>query len=313
MCGADFPVCQDVRLEETESLDRKIFWVLAGISVLVAAAMFCIGFEPDRVNIMFGLWEFETELFDPTSETGRENITSIAVGSMDLIVGWIGVMLAIIATAGFFPEFMRRGAIDVLLSKPMTRAKVFLGKYIGSMVFVLLQAGLFGLLTFVVTGVRWGTWLPAYLLMIPLLVILFSYLYCVSVWVAVTMRSPIAAIFLSMAAWVVFTGVQHMDDTLEVYPKWKENRTLFYTVRTARWIVPKTHDITYLAERWTGAGSGTNLVPEIEDEDVEMMERVKTVEQKRREVNAIHTIGSSLAFEAFVVLWAMWIFARKDY
>ena len=130
-----------------ESLDRKIFWVLAGISLLVAAAMFCVGFEPTKVDIMFGLWEFETEILDPTAEVGRGNIASIAVTCMDIVVGWIGVMLAIIATAGFFPAFMQRGAVDVLLSKPMSRAKVFLGKYLGSMVFVLLQATLFGLST----------------------------------------------------------------------------------------------------------------------------------------------------------------------
>lgn len=298
-----------------ESLDRKIFWVLAGISLLTAAAMFCVGFHPTKVDIMFGLWEFETEIFDPTSEAGRGNIASIAVTCMDIVVGWIGVMLAVIATAGFFPAFMQRGAIDVLLSKPMTRAKVFLGKYLGSMVFVLLQATLFGLSTFVVMGVRWGTWLPGYLLMIPLLVILFSYLYCISVWVAVTMRSTIAAIFLSVGAWVVFSGIQSMDDVLELYPEWQEERTLFYTVRTLRWVVPKTHDIAYLAERWSDAASGTNLVPDTEDRDVQMLDldRVRVVEQKRRNVNAVHTIGSSLAFEGVIVLWAMWVFARKDY
>ncbi len=296
-----------------ESLDRKIFWVLVCISLLVAATMFCVGFEPTRVNIMFGLWEFDTELFNPTSETGRENIASIAVTCMDIVVGWIGVMLAIIATASFFPAFMQRGAIDVLLSKPMTRAKVFLGKYVGSMVFVLLQATLFGVLTFVVMGVRWGTWLPGYLLIIPLLVILFSYLYCVSVWAAVVMRSTIAAIFLSIGAWVVFAGVQSMDDALELYPQWQEERTLFYSVRTLRWVVPKTQDITYLAERWSGAGSGTNLVPDTNYQDTRMLDRARALEQKRRNVNAVHTIGSSLAFEGIIVLWAMWIFARKDY
>ena len=296
-----------------ESLDRKIFWVLVVISVLVAAAMSCVGFQPTHVDIMFGMWEFETDLFDPTTEAGRGNIASIAVVCTDIVVGWIGLMLMIVATAGFFTAFVERGAIDVLLSKPMTRARLFIGKYLGSMVFVLLQASLFGAMTFMVMGIRWGTWLPGYLLMIPLLVILFSYLYCVSVWVAVTMRSTIAAIVLSMGAWVAFTGVQQLDDVLELYPQWREQRTVFYTVRTLRWVVPKTQDIAYLAERWSGAGSGTDLIPDTSDQDVSMLERVRSLEAKRRSVNPVHTIGSSLAFEAVVVLLAMWTFSRKDY
>lgn len=296
-----------------ESLDRKIFWVLAGISVLVAGAMFCIEFEPTMVRIMFGFWEFETVMFDPMTDVGRGNIASIAVSCMDTVVGWVGVMLAIIATAGFFPAFMKRGASDVLLSKPMTRSKVFLGKYVGSMVFVLLQATFFGVSTFLVMGVRWKTWLPGYLLMIPLLVLLFSYLYCVSVWVAVSMRSTAAAILLSLGAWVAFMGVQSIDDVFELYPKWQEQRALFYTVRTLRWVVPKTQDITYLAERWSEAGSGANLMPEAENRDAQFLERFRLLESKRRNVNALHTIGSSLAFEAVIVMLGMWTFARKDY
>ena len=86
------------------------------------------------------------------------------------------------------------GSIDVVLSKPMTRWQVFLGKYAGSMVFVFVQACIFVLLTFVVIGIRWGCWIPGYLLTIPLVLLLFSYLYCVSVWVAVYFRSTVAAV-----------------------------------------------------------------------------------------------------------------------
>lgn len=297
-----------------ESLDRKIFWVLAALSLLVAAAMACIAFEPTKVNIMFGFWEFETSMFDPTTPDGRGNIASVAVGGMDTIVGWLGVTLTIIATAGFFPAFMRRGAIDILLSKPMSRGRVFLGKYCGSMVFVLLQAALFGLATFLVMGLRWKTWLPGYLLMIPLIVILFSYIYCVSVWVAVSTRSTIAAILISLGAWIAVTSVQHADDVFEIYPDWKQQRTVFYTVRTLRWVLPKTQDVTYLAERWAGAGSGVNLVPgDVPVTEMNLVERAQALERKRRNVNAIHTIGSSLAFEAVIVMLAMWSFARRDY
>ena len=37
-----------------ESRDRKIFWVMLGLSLLIAAAMSCISFEQGRVNFLFG-------------------------------------------------------------------------------------------------------------------------------------------------------------------------------------------------------------------------------------------------------------------
>jgi ABC-type transport system involved in multi-copper enzyme maturation permease subunit len=297
-----------------ESVDRKIFWVLVGLTALVSAAMACIGFEPDRVDILFGLWEIDIAVFDPTTSNGRGNIASLAVSSMDVIVGWFGLVLTIIATASFFPTFMRSGTIDVLLSKPMSRSKIFLGKYLGSMVFVLIQAAFFGVATFLVIGLRWKTWLPGYLLMIPLIVLLFSYVYCISAWVAVSTRSAIAAILLSLGAWMAVTAVQSSGDVFELNPEWKEHHTVFYSARTLRWVLPKTQDVTYLAERWAGAGSGLDLMPkETAEQGLPLMDRVQALEQKRRNVNALHTIGSSLAFEAVIVMLAMWSFARKDY
>ena len=39
-----------------ESRDRKIFRLMLAISLFSAAAMFCVGFEPGRVSVLFGLW-----------------------------------------------------------------------------------------------------------------------------------------------------------------------------------------------------------------------------------------------------------------
>lgn len=303
-----------------ESLDRKIFWVMVVISVMIAAAMSCIGFEPGKITLLFGVWEFDTDLFTTmlsgTAVIRTDRIATLAVHYiMDLTIGWGGVALAIIATAGFFPAFIERGSIDVVLSKPMTRWQVFLGKYLGSMVFVFVQACIFVLLTFVVIGIRWGCWIPGYLLTIPLMLLLFSYLYCVSVWVAVYFRSTVAAVLLTFGAWFAFSGVQTTAALFDSYPSWQDNRTAYVAFRTGKWIVPKTHDITYLAAKWSGAGTSDELIPDpdFSDEDEEAINRAAELEREYMEVNPLLTIGSSLLFEAFVIMLAMWRFSRTDY
>jgi ABC-type transport system involved in multi-copper enzyme maturation permease subunit len=299
-----------------ESRDRKIFWVMAAISVLIAAGMFCFGFEPGRVVILFGAWEFETDFFTSADGVRADLIAGMVVHViMDYVLGWVGVTLALIATAGFFPALMERGALEVVLSKPLARWHVFLGKYLGSMVFILVQATLFVLLTFLVMGFRWGAWLPGYLWTIPLAVILFSYLYCVSVLVAVCLRSTVAAVLLSLGAWVAFFGIQTTADLFELYPSWQEQRGAYQAARVARWAVPKTQDITYLAARWSGAGSSADIMPEAEAEydDQELVDRARGVELARMAVNPLLTIGSSLLFEVLIVLLAMWKFSRSDY
>lgn len=299
-----------------ESRDRKIFWVMTVISVVVAGGMFCIGFEPHKIVILFGVGEYETDYFTTAGEVRSDFIAGIMVHFIwDLLLGWVGVTLAVIATGGFFPALIERGAIDVVLSKPIARWQIFLGKYCGGMVFILVQAALFVFLTFLVIGFRWGIWLPGYLWSIPLMVLLFSYVYCVSALVAVFLRSAVAAVLLSLGAWVAFSGVQTTADYFEMYPSWQQQQSYYNAARAARWIIPKTQDVTYLAARWSGTGAATDMMPEpdLNDEDAEMLTRAGEVERMRMNVNALHTIGSSLLFEAFIVLLAMWKFSREDF
>jgi hypothetical protein len=232
---------------------------------------------------------------------------------MDVIVGWIGLTLILIATAGFFPAFVERGAVDVLLSKPISRGMLFFGKYVGSMVFVFFQASLFVLLTFLVVGIRWHVWLPGYLLSVPLTIIGFSYLYCISVWVGVATRSSITAIFVCLGAWVLFTGIRGADDSFEMYPTWKEQRAVYYTIHALRWMTPKTQDITYIAKRWSGGGPDVNLVPPTAKTDPAALAEARKMEEEAMKVNVVESIGSSLAFEAMILALAIWRFHRRDF
>ncbi len=297
-----------------ESLDRKIFWVLLLIELLVAAAMFCIGFEPGRIDVLFGLWTPQTDAFTSLSGLRTDRIAGLAVHFiMDLFLGWVGITLAIIATAGFFPTMLERGAVDVVLSKPISRPKLFLGRYMGSMVFVLLHATFFVGITFVIIGTRWRTWLPGYLLSIPLMVLLFSYIYCISAWAGVAYRSTVVAVIISLAAWACFFGIQTTGDLFETLPRWKESRAAYKAISTARWVIPKTQDITYLAARWSGASTSAGLVPEVDKDGQDMVQRADQSERERMYMNPIHTIGTSLLFEAVIVALAMWRFSRQDY
>jgi ABC-type transport system involved in multi-copper enzyme maturation permease subunit len=302
-----------------ESVDRKIFWVLIGVTLLVVLAMLSVGFDGEDVSLFFGMWSTKTEQFNPLKDVGRENLVGFVVYFLaSTVMGWIGITLMIIATAGAFPAFMERGALDVILAKPISRLRLFLYKYLSTMVFVVLQGVIFFGLTFLVMGLRWGVWVPGYLFCIVLLVLLFSYLYCVSVLVAVKTRSTVAAILLTLMAWAVFAMVHQAPLIFDEFPELKERRTLYTAVRVASWIPPKTGDFPYLAARWSQAGASIDAVPLIDtaavsDLDRDELDRARQVELQEMDKSQVRSIGSSLLFEAVVVLWAMWVFARKDY
>lgn len=315
-----------------EALDRRIFWVMLGLSAVVAAAMACVGLDENGASFLFGAWEFTWQemsrwttdphaapaVVDLPPEALRDLRHAATVGIVvtlaDLVVGWVGIILAIIATAGFFPSFLDGGAIDVVLSKPISRPVLFAAKYVGSMAFVLFQAAWFVGLTFLVTGLRWNMWLPGYLLTIPLMVLLFSYLYCITALVGVKTRSTVAAILITIGAWFVFFGIQAFADATEIFPALRDNRTISAVARGARWVVPKTSDITYLATRYSGGGSTAALVPPGEtEEERDLIDRGAKLEDEKLKMNPWGSIGSSLAFEAILIGWAVFAFSRKDF
>jgi len=303
-----------VRDSFRESLDRKIFWVMLFVSLVVAGAMFCISFEPHEISVLFGTWVIKTDVLTVGDRLRKDFIALIVVdGIMDTMLGWVGVILSLIATAGFFPSLMRRGTVDVMLSKPIARWQLFLGKYFGSMAFVAVHATIFVVLTFLVCGIRWGVWLPGYLLSIPLIVILFSYLYCISVLVAIPTRSSVAAVLVTLGAWVCFAGIQVTDDQFASSPSWQQYRSAYAVSRVARWIVPKTSDITLKAKQWARAASSSDLIVQQDFDSDGSVDRAMKIERRRMAIPAVYTIGSSLVFETVVVLIAIRLFSRRDY
>lgn len=314
-----------------DAIDRKLFWVMAGISGMMALMMACVSFDATGVHFFFGLRDFETDLFAPDNPGGRGVIALILTKYIgDYYIGWIGIILALVGTCGIYPSMMERGAIDVLLAKPISRPMLFLGKYIGAMAFVLIQAAIFVVLTFVVAGTRWNYWAPNYLWCIPLIVLLFSYVYCFTALFGVMTRSAMSSLLLSMVAWIGIFAPQFAHETLVNMPalgvdidaRWVRAAEL------AKTVVPKTRDVTWIAAKLINAdltadvpddlpSAAGNPGPSRDDEAPSLFrpDARKLAEAQRQigDVAIARSIVTSLLFEAVIVGVAMWKFCRRDY
>ena len=304
--------------------DRKLFWVMIGISTLIAVVMACIGMDASGTTILFK-WEFP-------GEVGRAMAAAILVHYIaGIYIGWIGIILALIATAGIFPAFMERGSVDVVLAKPLSRPMLFLGKYAGSMAFVLVQAVYFIGLTFLVVGLRWHYWIWSYFWLIPLLVLVFSYLYAFCALFGVMTRSGLASLLLTILAWFAIWILQTAYSTLvalnamDAGPNQKGPLVSDKWVRVAevvRVAVPNTQDIPMIAAKLMEAASSAAFMPEFDNPNMSEQEREQMRAQmdasmaatlELEDVNIVRSIGSSLLFEVAIVLLAMWKFTRRDF
>ena len=130
---------------------------------------------------------------------------------------WIAAVLALISTASIFPDLMTGGSIDLYLSKPIGRVRLFFTKYVSGLLFVTLQVSVFAVGSFLVLGWRGHSWEPSLFLAIPIVVVFFSYLYGICALLGVMMRSTIAALLLTLLAWFFIFAVDYVDKKVSEY------------------------------------------------------------------------------------------------
>ncbi|MBX3324251.1 MAG: hypothetical protein KF757_14835 [Phycisphaeraceae bacterium] len=208
----------------------KLFWLTMVLSALVVGIFGMMGLNDRGITVF--VWTIPVDMFN-TGIMTKETFYKILFQSLGISIWltWIAAILALITTAGFFPNLIAQGAIETKLSKPISRPRLFLTRYFTGLLFVALQVGVFTVASFFVLGLRASFWEPRVLLAIPIVIVFFSYLYCVSVLIGVMTRSAIAAILITIIFWFI---VYLMNTTDTVIVGFREDRASMVQAREAR-------------------------------------------------------------------------------
>jgi ABC-2 family transporter protein len=251
---------------------------------------------------------------------------------------WVAVLVGVIVTASFIPDLLRKGAIDLILAKPIRRAGLLLYKYIGGLAFVFLLTAVTVLCVWAAIGVRSGIWSTGFLLVVPAVTFYFALLYSVSTLTAVLTRSTVVSILMTCAVWFVFWLNGAVHSTLDGIRKTKaeaearirdfagapapaekpkdadaddEDHSPVSKMDVPRWVyaasdtvykvLPRTGDLNRLTAVWISGGLLTE--PEIKARRLDSTANLALGE----------TVAVTGAFIALMLGLACWKFARTDY
>ncbi|MBL9141461.1 MAG: ABC transporter permease [Phycisphaerae bacterium] len=180
---------------------RKLFWLALIISALVVVVVGAVGIDETGFSV-FGISfknGFVNTLFMPRDVFYKLLFSNLGV---KFWLAWLATILALVSTASMIPDLVASGSIDMMLSKPMSRTRLFLTRWSTGLLFVALQSTVFVAASFLVIGIRGGAWEPALFLAVPVLVVFFSYLFCVCALVGLLTRSTIASLIVTLIFWV---------------------------------------------------------------------------------------------------------------
>lgn len=311
---------------------RVLFWITLGISAVAALIYLSIGFTPNGVSILFGMTEIQNEVVragSPLAETFYLGLFSkFLVG---LWLSWVAVALALISCAPIFPDFMSEGSIGIPLSKPVSRLTLFACKYIGALLFVILQVAIFCLIVFIALKWRLDVWNPSVFWAVPLVTLVFSYIYSVVVLVSVKTRSVLAAILAGVGIWFLAWLGQKGEELMYMVAYPSPNGSLVINDgnpdganQAKQWhqmtvwmmaCLPKTGETMNVMDRLTVVGgktgfSNSSFIAALFGQGGDRDEHLETALARN---STTYIIGTSLLFEAVMLGMAAWIFCRRDY
>jgi len=218
-----------------EALSRKIIITFFAISTFVLLIF----------TLLFTLIPFE-DLSGMVNAKGSDpiNIAREIVKGMKLFVvaplfGG-GLFLSIFSASSFIPNMLEKGSVDLILSKPVSRAQIILGKFLGGVLIVAINIAYLIFILWVLIGIKFGIWDPDLLYSIFTITFTFASLYSLIILVGILTQSSILAMMLSYMIFFILSPILAARDTISVF---LDSKIIEIIMDGLYYIIPKTSEL----------------------------------------------------------------------
>jgi ABC-type transport system involved in multi-copper enzyme maturation permease subunit len=219
-----------------EAFARKVFWGLFGLSTaLILFFLFLL-----KIDVVQGAIA-TVSLFG--QQTGREmDVTRLVRGAHAGIASFLygaAMFLAVFASAGLIPTIFEPGRIELLLSKPVSRTHLLLGRYAGNLLVIGLNVAYLAVGVWLIFGWKTGVWNSTFLGVIATTIFMFAVLLSVVVFVSVLSESAALATMVAFALMILspILAQKSLAERL-LSSEWSRN-----VWRVLYWIVPKVFEV----------------------------------------------------------------------
>lgn len=261
-----------------EAKARWLFWGLFGLSTMLIG-IFLFVLRIDIVQSAVSIMGIQASLHQVYDIHRFVNMSYSWVSTTLYI--W-GTFLAVFASSGLIPSVLEPGRIALLLSKPMSRTTLLLGRYAGNLLVVLLNhIYLIGSI-WAIIGLKTGIWDIRFLLSVPISVFVFSVLLCVVVLIGVISESAALSTMVAVAL------------------------MLISTILAQRTLVVKLLDSEWSREVWMGLYW---FIPKVFD----LGNALRQIILLDKSVDLWTPLLTSGAFGLAVMTFAVYLFRRKDF
>ena len=222
-----------------EAFARKIFWAFFGCST--ALILFFIFIM--KIDVVQGAIATISLLGNTSRGQDVQKLVRQVHGAIAAFLFTAGMFLAVFASAGLIPAVFEPGRIELLLSKPVERYHILIGRYIGNV--LVIAANIFYLVfaVWTVFGIKTGVWTPGFLWSSVLIVFIFAVLLTVVVLMGVLWESAVVATMVAFGI-MIMSPILAQQTILErlLTSEWSRN-----VMRVMYYALPKVFDVGRIA------------------------------------------------------------------
>lgn len=219
-----------------EASARKIIWGFFGCSTALILFFLLIV----RIDIVEGTVA-TMSILGNTKNTGMDvgQMVRQAHGVVAVILYIFGMLLAVLASAGLIPTIFEPGRIELLLSKPVARYHILLGRYLGNLLVIAANIFYPVLAIWIIFGVKTGVWTAGFLYSSLLTLFIFAVYLSVVLLVGVIWESAVVATMVTFGLVILSLIVSRPKGLVKfLSSEWSRD-----AVRGLYHLLPKVFDV----------------------------------------------------------------------
>lgn len=227
-----------------ETISKKVLltlFILATIFVLLI--LFAVNVEIGGVDSKVLLDFFGQSMGSGKgSKFSAEEILGYIQIGIGIAVFFISIFFSLFATAGIFPNFLKKGSVDLILTKPLSRDRIFIERFLGAVTIVGLNIFYTVIFSWIVLSMKFSIWNIRFLLAGIVIFIFFCILFCVLSLVAVLTKNTVISLL------IVYFTIFILSPVLAALQKVSIINDTFYSsiIKYLHMILPKVSETTVL-------------------------------------------------------------------
>lgn len=260
-----------------EAFARKVFIFFAVISVIFLIGLAAISALINTDSILEGMKFGEGNLMLGEVISRIQLLITSPLANLCLL-------LAIFSSASFIPIMLEKGNIDLLLSKPISRSQLLLGKYFGSILVVFINIAFLILGAWIIISLKFSYWNYNFLLVILVITFTFAVLYALVVLCGIIFRSSVPGMMFAYFIFLILSpALFFVKQQLQTF---SGKDVLKAIVDILYYVLPKTS---------------------------ELMGSILTNVAQGKAIGNLQPVLSSFLFLILIMLFSDYLFKRKDF